>query len=299
MKSAVVRSPSVSEIAGVVRASELQHPPAPMVPCGIAAVDELTGGIPRGALTEIFGPASSGRTSLMLALLAQMTSHNEVCALVDASDAFDPHSAAAAGANLERLLWVRCGKNTVSSFQFRVSKTYARQNLKLETGNRKLDLLEQALKATDLLLQGGGFGLVIMDFGDVPPQLLRRVPLTSWFRFRRAVEHTPTVLLVIGQESCAKTCASLVLQTVARNQMQIPRLPPANGGPPDTRDDTTLGHSFSEAALDQREQHNPAHTRILAGLQTEITVVRSRISVVTARPPKIPPRFESRTSWAG
>ena len=68
------------------------------------------------------------------------------------------------------------------------------------------------LKVTDLLLQSGGFGMVVLDLGDIPPESARRVPLTSWFRFRRAVEPTATVLLLVEQEPCAKTCASLVVR---------------------------------------------------------------------------------------
>jgi len=152
-------------------------------PTGVAEVDAAAGGLPQGCLTEIYGPASSGRTSLMLAALAHATCRDEVCALVDASDAFDPASAAAAGVRLERLLWVRCGGNA-----------------------------EHALKAADLLVQGGGFGMVVMDLADTPMITARRISLTSWFRLRRAVEHTPTVLLVLEQQPLAKTCASLLLE---------------------------------------------------------------------------------------
>jgi recA bacterial DNA recombination protein len=148
------------------------------------------GGLPRGALTEIVGPNSSGRTSLMISLMAEMTAREEVCALVDASDAFDPQSAGTAGVVLKRVLWVRC----------------TRQNHNVRHA------LEQALKSTDLLLAGGGFGLVAVDLGDIPPQLARRVPLAHWFRFTRAVEDTPTVLMVLEQVPYAKTCASLVLR---------------------------------------------------------------------------------------
>jgi hypothetical protein len=119
----------------------------------------------------------------MLAAMAQSTSREHVCALVDASDAFDPASAAAVGVRLERLLWVRCGGNA-----------------------------EHALKAADLLVQGGGFGLVVMDLADTPAVAARRISMTSWFRLRRAVEHTPTVLLVVEQQPHAKTCASLTLE---------------------------------------------------------------------------------------
>jgi len=150
---------------------------------GIPEVDCATGGLPRGALTEIVGSASSGRTSLLLSILAEATARQETCALVDAEDAFDPLSAAAAGVRLERLIWVRSTHNA-----------------------------EHALKAADLLIQGGGFGLVIMDLGDTPPATARRISLTSWFRLRRAVEPTPTVLVSVARQSNAKTCASLMLE---------------------------------------------------------------------------------------
>ena len=72
--------------------------------------------------------------------------------------------------------------------------------------------LEQVLRATDLLLESGGFGLIVLDLSDLPPQSARRIPLTTWFRFRRAVEHTPTILLAIEQHPIAGSCSSLLLQ---------------------------------------------------------------------------------------
>jgi len=163
-----------------------QSRPAPeCVPSGVAALDTSTGGLPRGCLTEIYGPASSGRTSLLFSILAQATAREEACALIDAEDAFDPTSATAAGVRLDRLLWVRSNNNA-----------------------------EHALKAADLLIQGGGFGLVILDLGDLSPAIARRISLTSWFRLRRAVENTPTVLISLARQSNAKTCASLQLECV-------------------------------------------------------------------------------------
>lgn len=159
------------------------RPPAEWVCSGISEVDAAIGGVPRGALTEIVGETSSGRTSLLLSMLAAATARHETCALVDADDAFDPHSAAAAGVHLERLIWVRSAHNA-----------------------------EHALKAADLLIQGGGFGLVILDLGDTPPATARRISLTSWFRLRRAVEPTPTVLVSVARQSNARTCASLILE---------------------------------------------------------------------------------------
>src|SRR5580704_15391763 len=89
-----------------------QSRPIPeLVRTGVSEVDTATGGLPRGCLTEIIGPASSGRTTLLVSILAEATARDEVCALVDAEDSFDPTSAAAAGVRLERLLWVRSSHN--------------------------------------------------------------------------------------------------------------------------------------------------------------------------------------------
>jgi hypothetical protein len=181
MGAAVLKQRFESVLGGRL---EWQVRPAPVfAPSGVPEVDAATGGLPRGALTEIFGPASSGRTSLLVSVLAEATGRGEVCALVDADDAFDPASGDAAGLYLEKLLWVRCGHNA-----------------------------EHALKAADLLIQGGGFGVVAMDLGDTGPETARRISLTSWFRLRRAVEHTPTVLVAVARQPNAKTCASLMLE---------------------------------------------------------------------------------------
>ena len=163
------------------------RPEPDRVRSGIAELDVVTGGLPRGCLTEIYGPASSGRTSLLISILAAATAREEVCALVDAEDAFDPVSAGESGVRLDRLLWVRCAGGCH-------------------------ERAEQALKAADLLIQGGGFGVVAMDLSDTPIASARRISLTSWFRLRRAVEHTPAVLLTVGRQSYAKTCASMMLE---------------------------------------------------------------------------------------
>ena len=157
-----------------------------VVSTGIPSLDAVVGGLPRGAMTEICGPPCSGRTSVLLSALAARTAEGETCALIDARDSFDPALASAAGVALQQLLWVRC------------------QNA------------DQALRATDLLIQAGGFGMVAVDLSDIAPKIVRYVPLNAWFRFRRAVEDTPTILMVMEQEANAKTCASLVLRLEAR-----------------------------------------------------------------------------------
>jgi hypothetical protein len=157
--------------------------PAETLSTGIAEIDTLTGGIPRGAITEIFGPRSSGRTSLIYSALAYATAHDEICALVDTSDVFAPTAAASAGMDFDRLLWVRCASN-----------------------------LEHAFKATDLLLHAGGFGLVILDIGDVAGKDARRIISSWWYRFRRTVENRPTAIVVISEEACTRSCAAVTLE---------------------------------------------------------------------------------------
>jgi hypothetical protein len=158
--------------------------PAEVISSGLPQIDSfIFGGFPRGAITEVFGPASSGRTSFMLSALAHATRHEEVCALVDTNNVFDPESATRAAINCERLLWIRCANN-----------------------------LEHAFKAADLLLQGGGFGLVLLDLGDVPAKSARRIISSWWYRFRRTLEATPSALVVIAEESCVRSCAALALE---------------------------------------------------------------------------------------
>jgi recombination protein RecA len=184
MKLKLAKSEIESELADRFGSAFRLHEKsgAEVMSSGIAEVDRIIGGLPRGAITEILGPASSGRTSLLHSALAASTTNKEVCALVDASDSFDAMSAAYAGTDFDQLLWIRCGS-----------------------------VVDHAIKATDLLLQSGGFGLVALDLGDVPSQQSRRVQLSWWFRFRRAIEKTPTALIVISGDPNARSCASLQL----------------------------------------------------------------------------------------
>jgi hypothetical protein len=224
-----------------------------MVSSGIAAMDALTGGLPRGCLTEICGPASSGRTTLLLAALAAATRRGECCVLVDACDALDPQSAADAGIELDRLLWVRCGENSPEKS------------------------LEQLLRATDLLLESGGFGLIALDLGDLPPQSAHRIPLTTWFRFRRAVEHTPTVLLAVERQSIAGSCSSLLIK------LGLIKL-------------TSSENRMSEHSLDSQSPL-PTHAQLLTGLEITVELVRSRLDRKPVRSAEI--TFASKTAWAG
>jgi len=98
--------------ARIPSALSFRPPVAPeLLSCGVPAVDAaLGGGLPLGAITELTGAACSGRTTLALSAVAELTRRGESCAYVDATDALDPLSAAAMGADLRRLLWVQAGE---------------------------------------------------------------------------------------------------------------------------------------------------------------------------------------------
>ncbi|HYL37957.1 MAG TPA: hypothetical protein VEV17_18725 [Bryobacteraceae bacterium] len=153
------------------------------LPTGLASLDALIQGFPRGAISEIIGPESSGRTTLLNSLLAAATSKFEICAYVDTDDSFDPVSAAAAGVALSQFLWIRCGHNA-----------------------------GHALKAVDSLLHAGGFGVVVLDLCQVTAKVANRIPISYWYRFRRAIENTPAILALAEREPLAKSCASLMLE---------------------------------------------------------------------------------------
>jgi hypothetical protein len=139
----------------------------------------LPAGLPRGKMAEFCGPRSSGKTACCLHVLAEATTRGEYCAVVDLQNRFHPASAAAAGVDLSRLVWVRCGGNA-----------------------------EHALRAADLLLHAGGFGVVLLDLCDATAKMLNRIPLSYWFRFRRVIEDTPAIFLLSAETPQAKACSS-------------------------------------------------------------------------------------------
>lgn len=317
------------------------------VATGIEALDTmLGGGLPLGAITEFAGPLCSGRTGAALSTVAAAMREGNMCAWVDASDAFDPESAAANGVALEQLLWVRCGvqsptpgpaqpgqstmlggrtshparagqhpRNEVRGLDTAVgellregaatdrrdrsigtpgapnrvlaavhpgrsgpqdgpvpgirgpiagqaaSRNFGRVPREEQVSSDRqtkrgrdgavpaqpasspvLDQqapgkqpagalpglqnppksspagrakpwarLDQALRATDLLLQAGGFRVLVLDLGSIAPEHALRIPLATWFRFRAAADANRTVLLALTQTSCARSSAGLVV----------------------------------------------------------------------------------------
>jgi recombination protein RecA len=304
---------------------------------GLPSLDHLlNGGLPIGAISELVGPLSSGRTTAALSFLAQRINDGHVCAWIDVHDALDPESAAANGVRLDQLLWVRCGSvpfrssdansptgrpqpqpstaasnarpaspsNAVSPALHGCSGSHPRSEAKgmdraVEelmrrkaahirdktigtpgVSNRSLTpvlreeqvssdrlpkrrghpvptrhealsprcaeashhprpekssppisnfhplksrnasrtsapiwtLLDQALRATDLLLQAGGFSAIVLDLGDTPPAFSSRIPLATWFRYRQAADQSRSSLIVLTQRACAGSSAEAVVR---------------------------------------------------------------------------------------
>src|SRR5438093_3153082 len=200
-----------ADLESLLRARKLERtlttalPPddcSSVAPSGIPALDaRLGGGVPRGHLSELVGPRSSGRTSLLLRLLAAATARGELVALVDALDMFDAGSAAAAGIDLNRLLWIR-------------GHVVSNPGLCRDLNQRAI---EQAVKAFTLVLQAGNFGLVALDAGEAPAHAMRRLPFTTWFRLQRLVEGSQTASVLVGSEPMARSSAGLTIQLGMKN----------------------------------------------------------------------------------
>ena len=164
---------------------------------GHAGLDaKLSGGIPRGQVSELVGPRSSGRTALMLEMMAAATRRGELVAVVDALDMLDVESAAAAGADLDRLLWIR-GLVVTSPGMCRDLNQRA---------------LVQAVRALTLVLDAGNFGLVVFDVGEAPSDAVRRLPFTTWLRLQRMVEGTSTACLLVGSDRLSRSPRGFSLQ---------------------------------------------------------------------------------------
>ena len=194
---------------------------------GVAALDELLGGgWPQGKVGELVGPVSSGRSAVASATVAAAAARGEVTAWLDAADAFDPASAATAGVDLDRLLWVR------------------------PRG------IGETVRAAELVLETGGFTVVVLDLGAAAVRAAsgrdevwerrggacprpsraaaRAIPALDGarrdalcLRLARAVERADAVALVLAERPWAGT---LVGATVAMARGEV-RWGGARGGP--------------------------------------------------------------------
>ncbi|MFZ1362098.1 MAG: recombinase RecA [Candidatus Nanopelagicales bacterium] len=119
----------------VMRLGDETKPPVAVIPTGAIALDVALGigGLPRGRVVEIYGPESSGKTTVALHAIAQAQAQGGVAAFIDAEHALDPIYAAKLGVNIDNLL---------------VSQP--------DTG-------EQALEIADTLIRSGAVDILVID----------------------------------------------------------------------------------------------------------------------------------------
>jgi recA bacterial DNA recombination protein len=218
-------------------------------PPGVPVLDaRLGGGFPRGQLSEIVGARSSGCCSLLVSMMAAAMAQGELVALVDALDMLDVGSAAGAGVDLERLLWIR-------------GHVVSNPGLCRDMNQRAL---EQAIRALGLVLQAGNFGLVAFDAGEAPAGALKRLPFTTWLRLQRMIEGTQTVCVLVGPEPMARSSAGLTVQLGQAGRSRRSSLDDlaSGGGGPQRQWKKVDSARFSD--------------RLFKGLDTDVRVVRAR-----------------------
>jgi hypothetical protein len=187
------------------------------VPTGIAVLDDvLAGGLPRGEMSEVVGPRSSGRSSLFAASLAASTAHGELAALVDTLDMFDPASGAAAGIHMDRLLWIRGDALSrhpapPARARFQPAGRHPVRVERLAAPDPWMRVLDRSVKAANLVLQAGGFDIVVLDIGEVPPEAIRRLPFTTWFRLQRTIESSRTAFLLVAPMPLARSAGGVTV----------------------------------------------------------------------------------------
>ena len=235
-----------------------------VAPFGTDTLDRaLSGGVPRGQVSEVVGPSSSGRTSLAWAALAAATLRGESVALIDTFDRFDPPTAHACGIELSRLLWVR-GQA--------LSKTTGAIDPAWLPGVRAVNgpgtflerVIDRAIKALNLVVQSGVCTMVVLDFIDVPATAVRRLPASTWFRIERAIEGSDTAVLILSATPIARSAGgrSIVMTGIGEPGSGIRQSPPVPGS------------RFPAPDVIWKGEHD--RTRRIAG-------VRSRASIHSAR----------------
>jgi len=174
---------------------------------GIGALDDaLAGGWRRGEVSEMYGGPSTGRTSALVATLAEATSRGEIVGLVDTFDQFDPVTAAAAGLDLDRVLWVRGMRTTPGAID---RLRWRAWNWKKQSAHDPIspaiDAVHRAVRALDLIVRAGGFGVAAIDLADVPARSLQALPFTTWRRLAHANEGQATVCLLVGRVAIGRS----------------------------------------------------------------------------------------------
>ena len=166
---------------------------ATLITTGISSLDtSLGGGWRRGEISEILGGPSSGRASMLCATLAAATARGELVALVDTFDRVDPLTAAATGLDLSRVLWVRGPSLTPTA-------TMSRRDTLVESA------VLRGVRACDLIIRAGGFGVVALDLAGASARALRELAASTWMRLAHANAGQQTVCLLVGNEPMGRS----------------------------------------------------------------------------------------------
>ncbi len=186
-----------------------RHDGSALIATDVAALDVcLRGGLPRGQLSEIVGPRSSGRSSLVLQTMAAATRRGEIAALVDTFDRLDVASAADAGIDLDRLLWIRGSYGPPEGGHY--------PSLWGPASAGPDAFINRALKALNLVLQAGGFACVVIDLADAPLAALKQMPFTTWLRVQRVIEGSDTACVLVAPQPLARSAGGLTLMLTGR-----------------------------------------------------------------------------------
>jgi hypothetical protein len=177
---------------------------------GLALIDSiLGGGVVRGRIAEIVGPVSAGKTSLAACFAASVTRRGEAAAWIDSAGALDPATIASAGVDLKRMLWVHPRADSgYASDAWREDRGGDLPQIRARIFHRKRPL--GAMRAAELVLEAGGFGLVVIDFAT----LVRAIPQSAALRVARLAERTGAAVIVLATH---RMCGTFAAQSLALN----------------------------------------------------------------------------------
>ncbi|MDR2489041.1 MAG: recombinase RecA [Desulfovibrio sp.] len=230
----------------IMKLSDKTHVSIPVIPTGSIGLDLAlgVGGIPRGRVSEIFGPESSGKTTLTLHIIAEAQKLGGTCAFIDAEHALDVNYARRLGVKTDELL---------------ISQP---------------DFGEQALEIADLLVRSGAVDLVVIDsVAALIPQaeLEGNMGETQIGGQARLMSHALRKLT--GSIHKSRTAVIFINQI----RMKIGGMPGGYGNP----ETTTGGHAlkfYATIRIDIRKLNALKDKEEIFGNRTRVKVVKNKVA---------------------